>query len=281
MKKYMPPKAGPTLPPLTLTPKKHTDVAPCWDPLLSKIDASNMSSPTKQALHAQARGTSFLATIAEIDRHDREQIEAVMKKKEAARSNSHQVLTYQPGGLTEEKAQAIRAQKKRDADALQRGRRMRAFRTAIKAADTQVAQHRNAVLTTQMQLEERRSAGEEISADRFMTDAEIRRLDNKNAKNAKRREVFFNTKERKLALPDMTFEEITEDFERWKEEEKQNVPQQRKPRKEHWRSLVMSRLFHRILRMMKIARWRLSQVARAIPQLGDAGLLKTLSKGVS
>ena len=28
MKKYMPPKAGPTLPPLTLTPKKHTNVAP-------------------------------------------------------------------------------------------------------------------------------------------------------------------------------------------------------------------------------------------------------------
>ena len=53
-----------------------------------------------------------------------------------------------------------------------------------------------------------------------MTDAEIRRLDNEDAKNAKRREVFFNTKEGKLALPDMTFEEITEDFERWKEEEK-------------------------------------------------------------
>lgn len=55
-------------------------------------EANNMSSPTRQALHAQALGTSFLAVIAEMDRIDRERLESVTREKGVAKSNSRHVL---------------------------------------------------------------------------------------------------------------------------------------------------------------------------------------------
>lgn len=57
--------------------------------------------------------------------------------------------------------------KTKDVDVAQRGRRMRASKTAIRDADRQVAEHRKAAISAQIELEERRAAGEDIAPERF------------------------------------------------------------------------------------------------------------------